>query len=361
MASIIDVIFILVIIFLFLAILGPFLKVNNPIITLPEQAIQTIAQDAVVLLTGSANTSIENQTVGQGITVPKIQESQLANYTLQLINKDRAAYNLPPVTLASEPSGQQHAESMLISGYFSHWDLYGMKPYMRYTLLGGNGSVAENIAYESTKVCDFGICSGNINPDQSLQNMEYSMMYNDSACCNNGHRDNILDPSHNEVSIGVAYNSSTIYLVEDFVDSYITWSGNTPAYANGGSVYLNGEISPGYNLSQIYIAYDYPLQAFAPTGVPSGTYGYGQEIAGVVGNPLYYYPNFTTIYASRYSVVSGKMDVAFSMEKLVKNFGAGEYTVILILNNSASRSSFAGATYTIFINSTGQQYIPGAV
>jgi hypothetical protein len=47
---------------------------------------------------------------------------------------------------------------------------------------------------------------------------EWAMMNNDLQCCNNGHRNNILDPRANRVSIGIAYDSSShiIYFVEDF-------------------------------------------------------------------------------------------------------------------------------------------------
>lgn len=50
------------------------------------------------------------------------------------------------------------------------------------------------------------------------------MMNYDAACCNNGHRDNILDSLHNQVSIGIAYSqqTDTLYFVEDFQNSYVT-------------------------------------------------------------------------------------------------------------------------------------------
>ena len=73
-------------------------------------------------------------------------------YVLSLINKDRNQYGLGNVTLSSTSSGQQHTQSMLNYHYFSHWDIYGLKPYMRYTLLGGLGAVSENIAFNTELV-----------------------------------------------------------------------------------------------------------------------------------------------------------------------------------------------------------------
>ena len=57
---------------------------------------------------------------------------------------------LTNVTLSAIDSAQLHAENLLDNNYFSHWDLNGYKPYMRYTLAGGSGSVSENCAVTYT-------------------------------------------------------------------------------------------------------------------------------------------------------------------------------------------------------------------
>lgn len=351
---------------LFLAILVVLVLV---ILQLEPNFFQNLISDISNLLSGmqpnqqtyppQMNAS-QQQATSKIITASKLNQSQFATYALDLINKDRQQYGLQNVTLSTFPSAQQHAESMLAYSYFSHWDIYDMKPYMRYTLLGGNQSVDENVAYETNQECNLLGCTGNINPEEALQNMEYSMMYNDSICCNNGHRDNILDPNHNQVSIGIAYNQSTIYFVEDFIDDYITWNANSPEYANG-EVYLDGQIASPYYVYQVYVSYDPPLQNLTPSEVPSGAYAYGQDIAGIVNSPLYYYQNITTIVANTYRTSGSSFDINFDMSKLVKEYGAGEYTVMMYMNSSSTAKSFIGSTYTIFINSSGEQYFPSYV
>ncbi len=286
--------------------------------------------------------------------------TQLEYYALSLINHDRQQYGLDNVTLSPEPSAQQHAQSMLAYNYFSHWDIYGLKPYMRYTLLGGTGASSENVAYQYSSSCDLlGICSGGINPGKSIQSMEYSMMYNDSICCNNGHRDNILNPNHNQVSIGIAYNSTTIYFVEDFIDNYIDWT-NGPGFSNG-EVYLQGTLQSGYSINQVEVSYDTPLQSMSKAQLDNTTdYGYGPQVAGVVKNSLYYYPNLTTIVADQYNINGNQFTINFNLQSTIGKYGAGEYTVVIYLN-SPGQSSFVGSTYTIFINSQGQQYTPSNV
>ncbi|MFI5412896.1 MAG: CAP domain-containing protein, partial [Candidatus Micrarchaeales archaeon] len=208
-----------------------------------------------------------------------ISHDPVINYTLALINKDRNAYGLANVSLSPISSGQQHADSMLEFNYFSHWDVYGLKPYMRYTLYGGKGAVEENVAYTKSGVqaCIGALCSsaGNLNVSSAINKMEYNMMYNDSQCCNNGHRYNILDPKHNQVSVGLAYNGSTIYLVEDFIDNHVVWLNDTPGYANG-RVYLEGSVDPNYSISSVEISYDSPVTIMNPQQLDhTSEYAYG--------------------------------------------------------------------------------------
>ncbi|MDE1856806.1 MAG: CAP domain-containing protein [Candidatus Micrarchaeota archaeon] len=299
-------------------------------------------------------------------TTSTINYSQqyLDNYMLGLINQDRNKYGLSNVTLSLEPSAQQHSQSMLQYGYFSHWDIFGMKPYMRYTLLGGTQGVSENVAYNQSteKSCIGQSCtvSGALNITEALKAMEYSMMYNDLACCNNGHRDNILDPHHNQVSIGIAYNGSTVYLTQDFVDNYINWTSGTPTFQNS-RIYLKGTMLYGMNITQVEIGYE-PTVSTMTIGQLDNTshYGYPDTVAGVVSNSRYYYPNLTTITASAYNIAGTTFDIEFGLGNLTQKYGAGEYTVLLFMQPLAASSSnpFVGASYTIFINASGSSYVP---
>ena len=158
----------------------------------------------------------------------------LANYSLGLINKDRTANGLSILRLSNVGSAQQHADSEMYFGYFGHWDTQGYKPYMRYTLLGGSGAVSENVALnacqDSTHTfierCTIETIENAINAS------EWEMMNNDTICCDNGHRLDILDSFHNRVAIGIAWNStsSNVYFVEDFENSYFVTS--TFSYAS---------------------------------------------------------------------------------------------------------------------------------
>ncbi len=286
--------------------------------------------------------------------------AQLDAYALNLINTDRHQFGLQNVTLSNETSGQQHAQNMLANYYFSHWDIYGMKPYMRYTLVGGNGAVAENVAYRYSASCLFSVCSGNVNVPVALKQMEYSMMYNDSACCNNGHRDDILDPHHNQVSIGIAYNSSSAYFVEDFVNNYISWN-NFGVNQATAEMYLSGAAQTGYNLASVLVTYDAPVVNMTRVQLDNtSSYSFGKQVAGVASNPAYYYPGLTTILADQYTTNGRSFSVAFNLKSLIAKFGPGEYTVLIWLNDTTG-SSFIASTYTIFVGNGNTIYLPSKI
>ncbi len=287
--------------------------------------------------------------------------NQTIEYALQLINSVRLRHGLQSVTLSNESSGQQHAESMLRNDYFSHWDLFGMKPYMRYTLLGGQGSVNENIAYNSYfhETCIAYRCSvDQINVTDAVGNMESQMLYNDSLCCNNGHRDNILDPNHNQVSIGIAYNRTSVYFVEDFIDNYINWTGGTPA-SRELNVSLSGQTLHNTGIRSVQVSYE-PLPKNMSKGELANTssYSYGGIVGGVTYG-RYYYRNITTIYANQYSISGTSFNIDFSLAYLYGKYGPGVYTIMLYLDNSTG-GTFLGSTYSLFMRN-GSAFTPGSV
>ncbi|MEM3839360.1 MAG: CAP domain-containing protein, partial [Candidatus Micrarchaeaceae archaeon] len=309
------------------------------------------------------NTSTPSTTANLSYTTTTTQQymprNEAVSYVLGLINADRAKYGLSPVSLSSEPSAQQHAESMLQNNYFSHWDIYGMKPYMRYTLLGGKGAVDENIAYIYN--------SSGINVTKALAQMEYNFMYNDFACCNDSHRKNILTPQHNQVSIGVAYNSTTIYLVEDFINDYISWQPGSPGINSAGQVSLNGATT-AYNVSEVLISYEKPVMNLTRQQLMSSpynfSYSYPENIAGIgysKGGVHYYYKGIDTINATVYAQQGNKFDIQFNISQLIRQEGPGEYTVMVALSNSTPNSTFIGSTYTFFIGANGLPFKPANV
>lgn len=294
---------------------------------------------------GSTSTTTEGASSSVSVYSPVIQGgaanisypsdySVLASYALDTINKDRAKFGLGPVSLSPIVAGQQHADSMLYFGYFSHWDTQGFKPYMRYTLLGGVGAVQENVAYEFWSGPHFTSVSS---VEAAISSLEFSMMYNDSVCCNNGHRDNILNPLHDRVSIGIAYNATRLYFVEDFENFYIrmAWS-----VSQGYEVTLTGvPVNTSVKGSSIAVFYDPTPEPLSVQALNSGPREYtpGTLIGGVLQPCSYlcpYFSNGITVYASQWVYTPSQLSIIFSLSKFVQQSGPGVYTLYMLTGSS---------------------------
>lgn len=286
----------------------------------------------------------------------------LANFTLGLIDTDRASAGLSPIALSPVTSGQQHADSMAYFGTYGHWDVQGYKPYMRYTLLGGTGSVTENVALNSCTDSAPPATSALVAPcslqtiENGISNAEYAMMNYDATCCNNGHRENILDSHHDRVSLGIAYDAKTgsVYLVEDFEDAYITYgslqlSGSQVTFYGSTQQNLTGWAgsSSGAEIVVYYDATPTPINAseiqpnascdqYNEFSEPAscqyrGAYNSGAEISGVFApcpqGRICGSGNFT--YAQTWQQNAGTFLIVFSIGGLESAHGNGVYTFYL--------------------------------
>ena len=142
---------------------------------------------------------------------------------MDLINKDRVAHGQPPVALGTNPAAQLHAEDMLAHDYQGHWWADGRKPYMVYSQTGGTSYVAENSASSGwteqrwdEQNCESSRVRCNTpNPTEAITELHWRMMYDD-AHSNWGHRDNILDPNHRAVNIGIAWSNRRVTFIQHF-------------------------------------------------------------------------------------------------------------------------------------------------
>ena len=289
--------------------------------------------------------------------------TELVQFTLGLINSDRNQSGIPGVTLSAVESGQQHADSLAYYGTFGHWDVQGYKPYMRYTLLGGGGYVEENVYLD---YCTYSPPSDpSVFPtgcnlrtiENGIANADAALMHRDGACCDNGHRDNILDAFHTGVSIGIAYNSTSdaLYLVEDFENSYITseslqiagstvtLQGSTQQNLTGWTGALSGALMVVYydptptSISASELTISQSCLQFNELVEPAscqyrGAYGPGTLVNEVFAPCVQGYtcgpPQYT--YAQQWSQsATGSFKIVLSMASLETGRGPGVYTLYL--------------------------------
>ncbi len=252
-------------------------------------------------------------------TSTQYAQEELVDYALSLINSDRQSSNVSEVTLSSVRSAQQHAEDMLKNGYFSHWDTNGYKPYVRYTLAGGRGAVNENIAVHSASSLD---------PKTAITDLEWSMM-NDDAESNWGHKANILDAFHNKVSIGIAYNSNSLYMVQDFENEYVHWANLN---VSNGTAFLAGTLTSSLlRIGQVDIYFDglVNLTAVDLSNFPyNGIYDSGLFVGSVAVSRLILSEGIFVV-PQTWDESGQAFQIKFSLSQFFSQFGEGIYTLCL--------------------------------
>ena len=284
------------------------------------------------------------------IPVPR---EELVQYALDQINKDRADFGIAPVELSTNQAAQAHAEDVFNTKQISHWMTNGEKPYMTYSRYGGEGSVQQNVAIAGFSAEQYDECRAKIlidceriKPLPTIDQLEHEMMYKDKECCNDGHKDNILDPRHTHVSIGIVYDQYYLAFVENFENNY-----GLHASVNGGQVRISGQLLEG-ELQQIGIYYDeMPTREIYEENKNLLSYSAG-DLSATVVKPLppgYYYEiprGYKLIQADRWDV-GNSIDVTFNLASAVEEDGA--YTMIAMVKDG--EEVFEGMSYSILVDS----------
>ena len=279
---------------------------------------------------------------------------ELVQHVLNRINKDRADFGLLPVELSPNQAAQIHAEDVFRTRQISHWMTNGEKPYMTYTQYDGEGSVQQNVAIAGFSPEQYEQCVTNvlvkceeIEPLSTIDQLQYEMMYNDKDCCNDGHKDNILNPRHTHVSIGIVYDQYYLALVQNFENNY-----GLDVEVEDSEIEISGTLLDG-QLDHIAIYYDeMPTRTVYEQNKNLLSYSAGELVAVVVKPPppgYYYEPleGYDMIEADRWTVQGDSVNVGFDLADAVGEDGA--YTLFALVKDG--EEMFDVTSYSVFVNS----------
>ena len=283
-----------------------------------------------------------------------VAREELVQHALDTINKDREDFGLPQVELSSNDAAQFHAEDVFKTKQISHWTTNGEKPYMTYTRYGGEGSVQQNVAIAGFTAEQYKQCQTNIlldcekiDPLSTIDELENEMMYKDSECCNDGHKNNILNSHHTHVSIGIVYDQYYLVLVENFENNY-----GLKVVVDNGQVKISGTPLTG-TLDHIAIYYDeMPTPEVYEQNKHLLSYSAGELVATVVKPlpPGYYYEppeGYSLIEANRWTAEDKSVNVVFNLSSAVKDDGV--YTLFATVKDG--EEMFEVTSYSIFVDS----------
>ena len=283
-----------------------------------------------------------------------VPQDELVAAALEEINKDRKKFGLSPVELSSNIAAQVHAEDVFKNKQISHWMSNGEKPYMTYSRYGGMGGMGQNVAIAGFSADQYEECLRNpqyncekIDPIETIKELEYEMMYNDKECCNDGHRDNILDSFRTDVSIGVVYDQYYLVLVQNFENNY-----GIEIATEDQRVRVSGVLGFG-SIDHIAIYFDPPpTPEIYEENKQASSYSTG-ALEAVVVRPApfgFYYDRpdgYELIVARQWDVLdNGKINITFDIARAVERDGV--YTISVIAKSDRGEV-FDAASHSIWI------------
>lgn len=283
---------------------------------------------------------------------PSQRHLPLKQLMLELINEARREAGAPDVRLGTNAAAQLHAEQAVAGCFTGHWGLDGLKPYMRYSLLGGYQGNAENAYGSSFYRADAGPCAVHTSPDRpDLGQLVREAMT--GWLHSPGHRRTLLDPSHRLVNIGLAWRGGEHYIfraVQHFEGDYVRL--NAPVSLVAGVLTLSGRIVNGASLQTELVVYHDPQpqpQSRASLALTSAYCG-GYPTVAVLPSANWTYRSTTpdcvepalagpradgswidlpVIAAQRWKVDGTTFDIRADLSSALRRFGAGVYTVAL--------------------------------
>ncbi len=301
---------------------------------------------------------------------PAQRHLELKQLMLELINDARRAAGAPDVRLGTNAAAQQHAEQMVDGCFHSHWGLDGLKPYMRYSLLGGYQSNAENAAQQDRWRPGSHPCA--VPASTEAPNLEQLVRDAMTGWLNSpGHRRNLLDPSHRLVNVGIAWRGGVdayvFRAVQHFEGDYARL--DSPISLTGGVLTLSGRVASGASLATGLLVYhDPPPQPQSRLSLAAtDAYCGGYPVAAVVPHANWSYRsttpncvepglggqrsdgswiNLPIIVAERWNGGETTFDIRADLSSVLRDYGAGVYTVKLSGEVAGARAALL--EYTLF-------------
>ncbi|MGD9674720.1 MAG: hypothetical protein AB7U98_14735 [Candidatus Nitrosocosmicus sp.] len=177
---------------------------------------------------------------------------------------------------------------------------------MLYSLYDGSGYVQQNVAQiqyvlptddrqkndeKSSNLCNNGdkyyYCPI-LNPYKAIKDLEYSMINNDSKCCNDGYNNNMLNKFHTHVSLGIAYDKYHLVIVQNFENQYL--DSNYTIEKNENEIKLQARIldQSKYNFTINHVSFfldDHPTNLTYEKNKNKNSYDWG-DLKLMVSKPL---------------------------------------------------------------------------
>ena len=174
----------------------------GPLSMLPEKSVTL---QAATIATSPSLKSTQPAT-------PHLRFQSEKQFMLGLINEERRRAGVSEVSLGSNNAAQIQVENAIRDCVSGHWGTDGLGPPMRYSLTNGYQSNRENAS-------GYNYC---LSPEEkpryrAIESIEEELRgHMDGYVGSSGHNDNILDPWHKKVNLGVSWDTHQSWTVQHF-------------------------------------------------------------------------------------------------------------------------------------------------
>jgi hypothetical protein len=264
------------------------------------------------------------------------QYREAQDYMLLRVNNERSRNGAGSVRFdpAAAELARQHAQDMLENGFFSHWNLDGLKPTRRWNLMGGFDCVSENIYFREGQLGDMRKIV-----DDAMETLMNSA----------GHRRTILQAEHNRLGLAFAFDGQRqqVYVVQEFV-TRLGGDYRCDLYAPAGSVVtLTGRIDPSdYAVEQVIVGWEErPQRREKHWLARSGEYKEAEKlVAGYSPRSNIVFNDISTYHDISYDAASGSFSANVKLDYKNK---PGLYYLFVWLRNTRLDKPVLAAILTV--------------
>ena len=244
---------------------------------------------------------------------PRLRNQSEKIYMLELINKARAGAGVPPVVMGTNDVAQIQAEKLLRDCVLSHWGTDGLKPYMRYSLAGGYQVTQETATTSNECGLVYTWLQWNGRPEEMIRESVQSLLSSPI------HQKVLLNPTYQQVNIGLAWDRNTFKTVEHFEGDY-TELHRLPVITDGDLTFA-GRLKEGHEFNPLHplgvrVYYDPEPRALTQGQlIRTSCYGEGEKIASIESPSPQFLKSYTRQTKVREPVCTNPYEISASARR----------------------------------------------
>lgn len=185
-----------------------------------------------------------------------LSQAEARGWALTLLNRDRVSMGLGPLVLdeVASAAAARHVSDMIARGFTAHWGSDGSIPELRYSDLGGQDLVVENVACFGDGKPRTPSDEGPFDPE-AIEQAERRFF--EETAPDDGHRKNILLPLHTRAgfAFGLGSGSAMLCVAQELVHHEGSYAPLPKTVRAGDLLHVEGDLDAPFGFGAVGIAW----------------------------------------------------------------------------------------------------------